>query len=435
MFGIDPYSLPLKLRLKLLGAAIRRRSMTPSGMAEHARRHTAFYRRFYEGHDTGDFESLPVLEKRHVKDVSPYDLLAEPYRDKVVLYGETTGSTGSPTPAFYTREEFRSARVMAFAAPHLDAFRPRRGESRTCLNGLAFGFTIAGMSFGDVLEAAGGLVANVGSRSTLATPPRIARAIARLEPAAVAAAPIDFLSWMRIVREDYPDRYPQVVAGMKLLLSTAELCADSRTRRISEHFGLSHIDVYACVEGFFTLPCTCGSKHILPAYHVELFDEDLKLIGRTGTGRLAFTNLVKKSSPLVRYLLDDWATIRECDCPLGFRLAVVPHGRYELNVPLSGQIANVEQIEECLFRFGLFGDYRIEIHDDRMELTVEQYTDEPVPAQAISAGFAERFGMVTKVAGVPFGTITAYREPRGRKPILKVRDRRSTARQEVPEFL
>ena len=427
--------LPLSVRLKLLDGFLKRRSRSPMAMARYAYDHTAFYKRFFAPHMAQRFEDLPILKKEFVRDISPYDLLAAPHQDDVVYYGETTGSTGSPTPAFYTKREFSSARFMAYVSPLLDSIRPELKTNRTCINGLAFGFTIAGMSFGDVFEGLGGLVANVGSRSTLATPERIARAMARLKPVAMAAAPIDFLSWMRILEEDYPEQRQEMLASLKVLLSTAELCSRSRVGAISRHFGIRHVDIYACVEGLFTLPCTCGEMHLLPSYHTELFDSQLRPLGPYGTGRLVFTNLIKESTPMVRYLLDDWVTISPSRCPHGFDRSIVPHGRYELCVPLQGEFVGVEHVEEVLFRHGLFGDYFLVIEEKAMTLTVEQYLPTPVPADDIAAAFETRFGMPTKVTGVPFGTITDYRGVRGSKPILKIDDRRPAASQEIPEFL
>jgi len=412
------------------------KSLTPSGMAEFARNHTAFYRRFYSGHDTSRFEELPLLEKRMVRDVDPYDLLADTHRDKAAYYAETTGSSGSPTPAFYTVEDFHAARFLAMSSPHLGPLRKElKGGTRTCLNGMAFGFTVAGMAFGDVFQAMGGLVANVGSRSTIAPPPRIARTIARLKPVAIAATPIDFLSWMRIVKEDFPGEYDGVVSNLRLLLSSAELCAGTRAQRIAEHFGILHVDTYASVEGLFTLPCTCGEKHVLPAYHLELFDHDLEPLGGSGTGRLAFTNLVKRTTPMVRYLLDDWVTISRSACPHGFGLSIVPHGRYELNVEVGGRVLNVEHVENLLFTHGLFGDYRLRWNDGSAELIVEQYTDVPVPAAAIRDTFSALLQTPVQVSVVPFGHLTAYREVRATKPILKIEDRRSCSTQDIPDVL
>ena len=309
-------------------------------------------------------------------------------------------------------------------------------ENRTCVNGLAFGFTIAGMSFADVLVNLGGLVANVGSRSTLATPERIARALARLKPSVVAATPTDFLCWMRILREDHPAAYPEVVARLRMLVSTAELCADARARAIEREFGIRHVDTYACVEGFFTLACPCGEKHVLDAYHVELFDDDLKPLGRTGRGRLAFTNLVKKSTPLVRYLLDDDATVFDSTCPFGFRTSVIPHGRHELAARVGDRKINVREVEEAIFCAGLFGDYAVDLYDDRVEAQVEAYaagTEGAAPA--VAAALERAVGLPARVTIVPFATIVPYREPRRSKSILRLRDRRAVSSQRVPEYV
>jgi phenylacetate-CoA ligase len=302
------------------------------------------------------------------------------------------------------------------------------------VNGLAFGFTVAGMSFGDLLSNLGGLVANTGSRSTLATPARIARAIARLRPAVIAATPGDFLAWMRIVREDHPDDYERVVGELKLLMSTAELCADSRVKRIEEEFGILHVDVYACVEGFFALPCPCGEKHVLPAYHAEVFDPAGAPLGTEGTGRFAFTNLLKRSTPMVRYMLDDWVTLRASECPYGFATSVVPHGRFELTVPIEGGRIGSRHVEEELFSHALFGDYRVHLTQERCKVTVETYSGDP-DAETVKAGLAKLFGADVELDFVPYGELTDYRAVRISKPILRLRDERPVSEQNVPAHL
>jgi phenylacetate-CoA ligase len=421
---------------RLLRRLVRWKARTPSAMARYAARHTAFYRRFYAGKDVADFASLPVLRKAVVRDVSPYEFLSDAHAKDVVWYGETTGSSGSPTPSFLTRKEFHGATLLAHLSPGYPALAAAIRENRTCVNGLAFGFTIAGMSFADVLVNLGGCVANVGSRSTLATPERIARALARLRPSVVAATPTDFLCWMRILREDHPAAYPEVVARLKVLVSTAELCADSRSRAIAKEFDLLHVDTYACVEGFFTLACPCGEKHVLDAYHVELFDDDLAPLGRTGRGRLAFTNLVKESTPLVRYLLDDDATLFDSTCRFGFTRSVVPHGRHELCARLPDRRLNVREVEEAIFSVGLFGDYAVDLFDDRVEARVEAYAAGTEGAKAaVEQALSAAVGLPARVEIVPFATLVAYREPRRSKSILRLRDRRAVSAQRVPEYV
>jgi phenylacetate-CoA ligase len=428
-------SCRLGFRGRLLRRLLPLRAMTPPAMAAYAKKHTAFYARHYEGRDPRDFESLPLLTKEIVREQSPYDLLARPLAKRVVYYGETTGSTGSPTPSFYTASEFHGSTLLAKMSPYYPWLREVLDENRTVVNGLAFGFTVAGMSFGDLMKNIGGMVANVGSRSTLATPPRIARGIARLTPSIVTAAPIDFLSWMRILEEDRPADLPRVHDRLRTLVSTAELCSEERAKRIGERFGIVAIDTYACVEGFFSLPCPCGEKHVLPAWHVELFDENLEPVGGEGTGRFAFTSLVKKSGPMVRYLLDDLVTVRESECPYGYRKTVVPHGRFELTVRIGGEAVNVRHVENEIFRHGLFGDWHATVREEALEITVEDYASPRGAEEPVREGLERRFGLPAAVTVVPFGTLTDYREPRRSKPILKITDARPGATQRIPTLL
>ena len=410
------------------------RAITPPQMAEYARTHTRFYASLYEGYDTGRFHELPLLHKRALAHISPYDLLSDAYADKVSYYGETTGSTGSPTPTFLTKLEFKLAALMAHMTPWHARLKATLARNRTCVNGLAFGFTIAGPSFGDLLASMGGLVANVGSRSTLATPPRTARAITRLRPSVVVGAPVDFLSWMRIIQNDYPDRYQQVLDGIEVFISTAELCAPARQRQIEAAFGLHHINVFACVEGFFSLPCPCGEMHVLEIYKTELLSPELEPLGDTGTGRLCFTNLIKRSTPMVRYLIDDWVTISSSTCPHGFSRSILPSGRYELCCVVGGRRVNVGELEEIIFSHGLFGDFHVRLQEEQALLRLEDYAASETAAREAQDHLEHELGMAVELDFVPYGTLTRYREVRQEKPILKVLDERRSSTQEIPEI-
>lgn len=427
-----PASLSLKARALMRLGRLRR--LSPVAMARYARRHTEHYAKAYADWDGKTFEDLPLLTKAIARAISPYDLLARPLRKKVFLYGETTGSTGSPTPSFLTRGEFRAATALARITPYYGLLHPTLARNRTCVNGLAFGFTIAGMSFGDVLANLGGLVANAGSRSTLATPHRIARCIARLRPSVIAATPCDFLAWMRILRDESPADYDAVVADLKVLLSTAELCAASRVRRIEEQFDLAHVNVYACVEGFFSLPCPCGEMHVLGAYRPEVLDESGKLSNSEGTGRFVFTSLIKRSTPMIRYLLDDWVTLSASQCPYGFRTSVEPHGRFELSVRLGEERVGLRHFEQEIFEHGLFGEYRLELRPGSLHLAAETYAGAP-DAEALQGALHERFGMRTEVELVPYGALSDYRAVRQTKPLLRLVDQRPLSEQRVPVHL
>ena len=102
---------------------------------------------------------------------------------------------------------------------------------------------------------------------------------------------------------------------------------------------------------------------------------------------------------------------------------------------LAGENVNVRHFENAIFRHGLFGDWRVVVTEDRLEVVLEDYAAPAGAAAAVEGGLEERFGLPATVELVPFGEITEYREPRRTKPILKVEDRRPGATQERPKLL
>ncbi len=420
---------------KLLKALLSLKKTSPLKMAKYAKENTKIYSLLYKNNNITDFNSLPLLRKTHISIASPYDFLSKKEAKNVAVYGETTGSTGNPTPSFYTEQEFLGSLIMSRISPiYKKLLKGILNKNRVAINGITHGFTIAGHSFGNLLQKNGFLTAHLGTRSSIAMPSRIARAIVRLKPSVIAASPIDFLSWMKIIEKDYSDKYDEVVSTLKSVISTAELCSTSRSRQISHIFDLYHINTYACVEGFFSLPCLCGEKHVLPMYHVEIFDDNVNLIGNEGKGRFAFTNLVRKSTPFVRYLLDDYVNVYKSDCPYGFKKSIQPYGRYELSVVINKKRYGTDHFEEIIFKNGLFGDYRVKIHEDKIELLLEHYKGR-INAEKLKADFEKEFKMKTDVVLLTFGELTHYREIRKSKPILKIEDLRKCSTQKLPTFL
>jgi phenylacetate-CoA ligase len=175
---------------------------------------------------------------------------------------------------------------------------------------------------------------------------------------------------------------------------------------------------------------------VLPVYHAEVLSEDLSTSSEWGTGRFAFTNLARRSTPFVRYLLDDWVTMTPSRCPYGFGKSVVPHGRYELTVLMGGERYGVRHFEEALFARHLFGEYTAEVHEGRLLITAEDYDAErPVPV-AETVGEMERlFGVPVELDVVPYGALRDYREIRVSKPLTRVRDMRASSTQRVPEYV
>lgn len=425
-------------RSKFSSIFVKRHSLTPEEMALYAYRNTELYNKKYKNADLSNFRELPLLSKYDLIDVSPYDLLSKEYKDKVVLYGETSGSSGASTPSFFTKIEFEGLIYLSTLSPMMYTIKEKIKDNRVAVNGLTFGYTIAGFSFGTMLQKQGILVAQLGSRSSIAVPERTAKTIVKLTPSIICSTPLDFMCWMEIIRLDHKNQYENIRKNLKFLLSTAEPCAVSRQKQIENFFNITHINVYASVDGFLSLPCTCGELHIIDGvHHVELYDENLNYIGQEGTGRLCFTQLLKKSTPMVKYLLDDYVTIYPSNCDKGFKRSIRPHGRYELTVRINNKLVGNLDFEELIYRHGLFLDYRVEILEDEILIAVEEYADEKrnYTIKELEAEVMREFGIKCTVKVCAQGDLTKFREVRMSKSIIKVIDKRTQSTQVLPVIL
>lgn len=437
------YSNKIKVfKRRLAQWILKHKVFSKEKMAEYAYKNTTFYKHLYgrivkrgERVKNISFKNLPLVMKKTVNDYLPFDLLSRKLEKKVFKYGETTGSTGSPTPSFYTRQEFYGSVLLSKITPYSMLFEKILKENRNAVCGLACGFTIAGLSFQQILDEKGFLTINVDSRTTISPPHRVARLLSRFKPAVIVAGETDFLAWMKVLKEQYPREYDDVVKNVKVLISTAELCSKSRSRQIEAEFNITHVDTYACVEGYFSVPCPCGEKHILPIYETEVLSEDLSDSKEFGTGRFAFTNLLRKSTPFVRYLLDDLVTITPSNCRYGFSKSIKPHGRYELTVSILGKRFGTEHFENLLFEHFLFGEYQIIIEADRIVIKAEDYSGKLVPVQKIKDNFYQAFGLKTELEIVRYGAIRDYRKIRQSKPLLRLIDKRDSSEQKIPEYL
>jgi phenylacetate-coenzyme A ligase PaaK-like adenylate-forming protein len=187
---------------------------------------------------------------------------------------------------------------------------------------------------------------------------------------------------------------------------------------------------------------------------------DLSDIREEGRGRLIFTNLARKSSPFVRYLLDDDVTIERFNgdqskgkCREEYAFSIVPHGRSELGVYTSKGLFGIGHFEEELFRSGLFADYTITVNDaDDMDVAgINGFDQEHILVRAetyhdgdavgdlqikmvrqIEKNFEVKFGLKTRCELMPMGTLFDYRAVRESKPLWRLRDERATHTQRYP---
>ncbi|MDQ1252569.1 MAG: hypothetical protein QG646_1690, partial [Euryarchaeota archaeon] len=144
----------------------------------------------------------------------------------------------------------------------------------------------------------------------------------------------------------------------------------------------------------------------------------------------------RKTSPLVKYLIDDYVTITPSTCPHGFKNSVSPKGRYELTVDFNNRTWGSLDFEELIYKFGLPIDYRVFIHDKLIQVELEEYPSCPdYDSISLKTELSTLTGLTVEVKLLKLGELTSFRKVRENKSIIKILDLRKNSRQTLPKIL
>ncbi len=389
-----------RFRRDLIQLLLSIKAWAPLDIARYAFEHTAFYRRHY-GSLPSDFAALPLVTRQLVTECDPYDLLSDEMADSIVAYVQTYGSGGAPVPAFLTEAALQGARSSAKLSPFVSDLEFALEENRAAVIGLPPGFTPHTRWFDEILRDHGAVVAHVDPQA----PRACAQTLARLRPSVIVATPTDFTAWMWLLMTQHPKEYLRLREHLRGFLAHGEVLGKARQAAMAREFGITVVDIYAAGEGFSAVPCACGDLHLLSVYVCELADEKGRLTGTSGEGRLVFTNLLRRSTPMVRYLLDDYVTVTPCKCPHGFTRSIVPHGRFADTAVVGERRLGPRHFADTLYAHGMFGDFRIVLHPDGTHIAAEIWGPHPEVGTLRNA-FQSQLGVPCQVELVPFGTLS-----------------------------
>ncbi len=102
------------------------------------------------------------------------------------------------------------------------------------------------------------------------------------------------------------------------IISYAEVLDDADRKKIESVFNLKITEIYQCTEGFLGHTCAYGTMHL---------NEDNIRFERQMIDNQRFqpviTDFVRKSQPVIRYLLNDVLVLRESPCPCGSAMTAI----------------------------------------------------------------------------------------------------------------
>jgi len=269
---------------------------------------------------------LPLLSKETFR-TSARDLLTTtPPRGTIVQ--RSSGTTGTPSETYYTREfsafelavpearnlrwagvSYRDRRVM-FGARKICSWEQRRPPFwRTS--------PVEDMTYCSIYHLS---PAFMGSYVEFLTSYR---------PAVVMGYPSALEVLARFAVEQ-----GRVLPGARVVITTSETVTMEARRVIEQAWGCRLWDRYGAVEGcLFASQCEYGRYHVSPDVGiVEILDDDGQPAAPGAIGEVVATGLHNTLQPLIRYRLGDaarWATDQSCACGRAMPILEAIEGRFE----------------------------------------------------------------------------------------------------------
>jgi phenylacetate-coenzyme A ligase PaaK-like adenylate-forming protein len=365
-----------------------------SGLVEHAREKSPFYRRHLRGvkkiFSEEEFRSVPLLTKEHILANTPpdsSDMFTGPVGSGV--YFASGGSTGSPKYIFYDWKEFdRLCRMVgrAYMSAGLGA------EDRAAN-----------------LFVAGNLWSSwVGVERALSTTPAVSVPVGSALP---MESIVKYLSEFRVTA---------IIGLPSFLLKLAQYCEEDPARRkfplryifyggeyvgpeMRAYFGRVFPGVrlrsggYATVDagliGYHCAHCEGGVHHLMRSeQYLEILDpETWKPVSGGGVGELVVTVLNKRHMPIIRFRTGDLGRWLEGPCACGGsdpRFEIL--GRCDDRIHAGGAHIFVSDISRAIASVkGLSLHFQVEISagasGDRLKLRVETRGAAPAPKGTASA--------------------------------------------------
>lgn len=322
---------------------------------EYAYHRVPFYRRLFDQHaikpedirSLEDLSRLPVTEKRHLVENYPYGMFAVPL-EKVVRLHATSGTTGKPVVAGYTREDLE---MWAEAMARL-YFMGGVTSRDIVQNAFGYGLFTGGLGFHLGAERIGATV--IPAATGLSQ--RQVMLMVDLGTTVLACTPSYALTLADTLAEMGMDKSK---LKLRVGLHGAEPWSEGMRREIEERLGLTAFDNYGltemCGPGVAAECAYREGLHIQDdLFYPEVIDPNSgEPLPPGEQGELVLTSLGRTALPLIRYRTKDLTALITEPCRCGrttVRMLRVT-GRIDDMLIIRGANVFPSQIEAVLLQF------------------------------------------------------------------------------------
>ncbi|NEB11265.1 phenylacetate--CoA ligase family protein [Streptomyces coelicoflavus] len=384
-----------------------------AGIVGHAYRGAPYLRTKYRaaGIDPthwseGLFPRLPFTTKDDLRLAYPEGLLAVD-RSEVAVIHESSGTTGEPTPAFFTRGDIDEwLERMLFNGVGLD-------EQDVVFVKTPYSMLTTAHQMHGAAQRAGATVIPAGNRTELMPYSRALRLLRDYRATVAYCMPVELMLFARRAlaagldpAKDFPDLRAAVVNG--------EVLSPAKKRFLEELWSVTLFPDYGSTETT-TLggACAAGSLHLWSdRFLFEVLDPATGQCSPRGTGELVVTSYLRRAMPIVRYRMGDIVTVTDPACACGSdRPQVWVHGREADRFTVDGRELYPIDVEDVVYG-ALLGCEPVfwsgEVDDGHLTLVLEAtdsgLTEVRRRTAELASALASRLGMRSTIDVVPPGT-------------------------------
>ncbi|MBI1817481.1 MAG: phenylacetate--CoA ligase family protein [Deltaproteobacteria bacterium] len=317
------------------------------GAIARARR-SPFYAQHLAGHELrtrADLTALPLTFKSHLRDASPFGMLAVPAA-KAWHYHESSGTTGEPISTWCGLGELR---LMAAVVHRMV---PELAQDTVLLNRFPL-FAPVSFVFEEALRMAGACHIAAGNVSWDVPFTRALDFMRRLKVTALSCLPLEPILLRELAREQGVDL--KEFASLKVIFAGGAVLTPALRRVIETDWSARVVEIYGSNETMLMgVGCTAGRLHLCTnLLEFEVLDPATHIPVAAGQpGLLTVTSLVHEAMPLVRYVTGDLVRVRTefCRCGQAGQVAEV-FGRADEVVEIGGARATSYDIMDAAYDF------------------------------------------------------------------------------------
>ncbi|MDX2167454.1 MAG: AMP-binding protein, partial [Deltaproteobacteria bacterium] len=278
-----------------------------------------FYAQHLAGYPDDDLARLPLTFKTHLRDATPFGMLAVPAH-RAWHYHETSGTTGEPISTWCGLAELRAMAAI------VQRMVPELAQDTILLNRFPL-FAPVSFVFEEALRGAEACHIAAGTMSWDVPFDRAVDFIRRLGVTAVSSLPLEPVLLHDVARHQGLDPR-EVFRTVKVVFCGGAVLPPALRRAIETDWDARVVEIYGSNETMLMgVGCPRGRLHLcdeLLAF--ELLDPETHAPVAPGApGVVTITSLQHEVMPLVRYVTGDLARLvpESCDCGHGGPVAEV----------------------------------------------------------------------------------------------------------------